>query len=134
MTKNTEVYANMPIKLNERAHLIHSLNPKYEVKGDELDDTEALTYANEIIGESIVPVEIEDSWLVKTVQEIISTVEKDLHESQFKFEDTMEGAEWNTKVLAKYDYDFEKAIKSEPNKILTPGSESLIMYGDQRNS
>ena len=57
-----------------------------------------------------------------------------MNESQFKFEDTMEGAEWNTKALAKYDYDFEKAIKSEPNKILTPGSESLIMYGDQRNS
>ena len=90
---------------------------------DEVSDIEAFEYAQEIMGESNNNSKNEKSWLVETVMEIVSAVEKDLHVSQFKFEDTLKGAGWNAKILAKYDYDLEKAIKSEPNTILTPGSE-----------
>ena len=61
--------------------------------------------------------------LVKTVKEISKIEEDELNFSQFLFEDTEEAAVFNTNVLKKHDFDFEKAVESEKNSILTPGSE-----------
>ena len=76
-----------------------------------------------IMGESNEENKNDKSCLVQTVQNIVNTVEEDLNMSQFKFDDTTEAAEWNSQVLARYNYDFSKAVENENNTILTPGAE-----------
>ena len=90
---------------------------------DETPDIDAIEYAKGIMGKSCEPKYANPSWLVRTIREIKATVEEDLNPSQFKFEDTLGGAEWNANVLQKYAYDFEKAVQSENNTILKPGAE-----------
>ena len=94
------------------------------IENDEaaLDD-KARTHAENIMSKYEQNIIGNKSWLVRTIKEVVETVEEDLNFSQFTFEDTMNAAEGNANVLKKYDYDFEKATKNEPNTILTPGSE-----------
>ena len=94
-----------------------------EMTDDEASNTDAMNYAKGIMGKSCMPKNITPSWLITTVREVIATVEEDLNPSNFKFENTLEGAKWNSDIIKKYNYDFEEAVANENNSILTPGSE-----------
>ena len=89
---------------------------------EDASEVEALAYAKDVMGKSTQNYN-NKSWLIETVVEIINTVEEDLNTSEFKFEDTAEAAEWNTKIIEKHDNDFVKAVQNENNTILTPWSE-----------
>ena len=43
--------------------------------------------------------------------------------SEFQFKMSQSAAEHNTRILSKYDYDLDKAIKANPKSIISPGSE-----------
>ena len=43
--------------------------------------------------------------------------------SEFQFTMSQAAAEHNTKILSKYDYKLDEAIKANPNSIISPGSE-----------
>lgn len=103
----------------------HTENKKtnIEVTDDELSDTDAMDYAKGIMGKLYKRPNKTVSWLVTTIRKVAALVEKDLNTSQFIFEDAHDAAVWNSNILQKYEYDFEKAVAAEENSILTPGSE-----------
>ena len=49
--------------------------------------------------------------------------EKTITNNRLSFENTQHAAEWNSKVLKSYDYDYAKAVADQPFSIVTPGSE-----------
>ena len=114
-----------PQKTQQKMEYFHTENSKLklEVTDDESSDTDAIKYAQGIMGKSYEPKNENISWLVQTIKEVVGTVEEDLNQSQFEFQDTLEAAQLNSEVLKKYEYNFEKAVAGENNSILTPGTE-----------
>ena len=49
--------------------------------------------------------------------------EHTLQPTGFAFENSQHAAEWKSKVLKSYDYDYAKAVADQPFSIVTPGSE-----------
>ena len=64
-----------------------------------------------------------DSWLVTQIKGICATTEKELSISGFSFENSRQAADWNAKIIAENEHDFQKAIEKENNTTLSPGSE-----------
>ena len=114
-----------PQKTQQKMEYFHTENSKLnlEVTDDESSDTDAIEYAQGIMGKSYEPKNENISWLVQTIKEVVGTVEEDLNQGQFEFQDTLEAAQLNSEVLKKYEYNFEKAVAGENNSILTPGTE-----------
>lgn len=65
----------------------------------------------------------ENSWLVTQLTEICQDKGQDLAMCSFRFENSIEAAEWNADVLTSYNNDFEKAIANNKKTIVAPGSE-----------
>ena len=63
------------------------------------------------------------SWLIHTIKQICSLKEKELQPTAFRFENNSYAAEWNSKVLKSYNYDYAQAVADQPFSIVTPGSE-----------
>lgn len=63
------------------------------------------------------------SWLIQTIAQICSYEEQTLQAIGFIFENSIQAAEWNSKVLKSYQYDYEKAVSAQPFSMVTPGSE-----------
>ena len=63
------------------------------------------------------------SWLIQTISDICSSDKKALEPTGFQFENTIHAAEWNSKILKSYHYEYAKAVRDQPFSMLTPGSE-----------
>ena len=63
------------------------------------------------------------SWLLSELETICARTEKDLDMHSFVFEKSHEAAEWNKRVLEENDNNYEKTVKTQPNTVLSPGSE-----------
>ena len=48
------------------------------------------------------------SWLMHTISQIIDTADKVMQPHTYKFENTREAVNWNTKILKRDRYDFTK--------------------------
>lgn len=64
-----------------------------------------------------------NSWLLSTIQEIFATPSENLKMHNFIFESSNDAASWNAKILEENDFDYSKAVKNNPNSMITPGSE-----------
>ena len=65
----------------------------------------------------------EDSILIKSIKKIIMLEENPPKKSIFKFKNTTEAAEFNAKILAACDYDYEKILTKQKGTIISYGSE-----------
>ena len=63
------------------------------------------------------------SWLMSTIQTIITSADWVMSPHKYKFENTRDAAKYNTKLIKKQIYDFVRALGKEDGTILEPGSE-----------
>lgn len=61
--------------------------------------------------------------LVNTVEQMLNTEENPLKKSIFKFENTVEAAEHNAKIISACDFDYEKAISKQKGTTIYYGSK-----------
>ena len=57
------------------------------------------------------------------VKKVLGDVPPPLEKSPFIYELTSQAAEYNSKVLAKFNYDLTRLIAGHPNTEISPGSE-----------
>ena len=63
------------------------------------------------------------SWLMTTIQTIITSADRVMLPHKYKFENTREAAKYNIKLIKKQRYDFVRALDKEDGTMLELGSE-----------
>ena len=63
------------------------------------------------------------SWLMTTIQTIITSANRVMLPHKYKFENTREAAKYNTKLIKKQRYDFIRALNKEDGTMIEPGSK-----------
>ena len=63
------------------------------------------------------------SWLIHTVQTIVTSVDKVIQPHHYRFVNSREAAKFNTKILKRSKYDLSLALKKEKGSMMEPGSE-----------
>ena len=99
------------------SHDIHTI--EQENIRQRLAHEQATTSMREYLNSTVT----NNSWLVTTIHDICRTAEPDWKPTGFQFENSIHAAEWNTKILKSYQYDYGKVVAARPGTYLTPGTE-----------
>ena len=97
---------------------------KLEIIKLENDKTLAMQRAAEILRKYLdSTIDNDESWLVHTLRGMCKNPEPTKKMHSFSFENTIDAAKWNQKVLESYKNDFSLALKHQKDTVMAPGSE-----------
>ena len=64
-----------------------------------------------------------DSWLIHTIKRVITSTDRIVNPTGYKFVNSISAAKYNSDILERHQYDFSKAMSNEKNTTLDIGSE-----------